>query len=302
MSITEQAQPGDGEGGAKKLDAKKVPFFKGLIGYFPRALKQVALVSRYGAHKYDWNGWEAVPNGEERYMDGLARHINAISEEGQFDITDSNLPHLAQVAWNALAVLELKMRSGEIPLTAIDYDGEVVGHGNTLKEGNPFVDEAKVAMPDFYDRVRDIVYWANKERLESTIQELGMSTKAADSVNHPGYWMMKSYAEERKFRSKYPEVINAMPERPLERVDTEKGNQLIVPHPDFCEGNRIYWHSKQRALEMLKTLGANPNDLSKSSNFKGTWFVGRWAQRLYQEKYPAYYDRLSDAVRPARRN
>ena len=130
----EVAQPGDGEGGAKKLDAKKVPLFKGCIEYFPRALQQVALVSRYGAQKYDWAGWQNVPRGEERYMDGLMRHVAALPVDGNYDVTDSHLPHLAQVAWNALAVLELKMRSGEIPLTAMDYVGEVVGKGKTLKE------------------------------------------------------------------------------------------------------------------------------------------------------------------------
>jgi hypothetical protein len=117
----EKARPGDLPGGGSKMDAGKVPIFKGLIGYFPRACEQVAAVSAYGASKYDWNGWEKVPDGEERYMDGLMRHVKAIAVDGNFDVTDSELPHLAQIAWNALAILEMKMRSGEIPLTQRTY-------------------------------------------------------------------------------------------------------------------------------------------------------------------------------------
>lgn len=113
---------GDLPGGGSKMDASKVPIFKGLVGYFPRALEQVAAVSAYGASKYDWNGWEKVPDGEERYLDGMMRHVQKLAVEGNYDVGDSELPHLAQIAWNALAVLEMKMRTGEIPLTQRTYE------------------------------------------------------------------------------------------------------------------------------------------------------------------------------------
>jgi len=93
-----------------KLDAGKSPVFRGLIDYFPRACLAVAEVSECGARKYKWKGWQAVPDGETRYQDALVRHICKESIEGPID-KDFGLLHSAHVAWNALAVLELKLRA-----------------------------------------------------------------------------------------------------------------------------------------------------------------------------------------------
>lgn len=94
-----------------KLDAGKAPVFQGAIAYFPRALSAVADVSALGAAKYAWKGWEAVPNGFDRYSNALGRHL---CKEG-YELIDSDLGclHAAQVAWNALARLELLLREQE---------------------------------------------------------------------------------------------------------------------------------------------------------------------------------------------
>ena len=95
-----------------KADEGKAPILQGLLQYFPRALKEVALVSSAGAKKYSWKGWEKVPDGPSRYGDALGRHLLAEAVEGQFD-GDTGLLHSAQVAWNALARLELLLREIE---------------------------------------------------------------------------------------------------------------------------------------------------------------------------------------------
>ncbi len=92
-----------------KLDAGKSPIFAGLIDYFPLACRAVANVSDVGARKYTWKGWESVPNGFIRYSDALVRHLVSASIEGPVDI-ETNLDHAAQVAWNAMARLELYLR------------------------------------------------------------------------------------------------------------------------------------------------------------------------------------------------
>jgi hypothetical protein len=92
-----------------KLDAGKPAVFRGLINYFPNACLAVAAVSTYGASKYAWKGWETVPDGFERYSDALMRHIIAESSEGPVDAT-TGLDHAAQVAWNAMARLELLLK------------------------------------------------------------------------------------------------------------------------------------------------------------------------------------------------
>lgn len=98
------------EPGAKG-DAGKSPVTRGALAYFPRALYAVAEVSKFGASKYSWKGWESVPDGVERYRDALGRHILYEAVEGLRD-KDTGLLHAAHAAWNALAVLELMLKAG----------------------------------------------------------------------------------------------------------------------------------------------------------------------------------------------
>jgi len=76
-----------------------------LLG-FSKALESVAEVTTFGAKKYTPDGWKKVDGGIERYTDALGRHLLKEKSEGYLD-SDSQLPHAAQVAWNALARLEL---------------------------------------------------------------------------------------------------------------------------------------------------------------------------------------------------
>lgn len=92
-----------------KLDAGKPSIYRGLVDYFPRAVMAVSSVSTYGANKYAWKGWESVPSGFNRYSDALMRHLVGETIDGPTD-PDTGLMHAAQVAWNALARLELLLK------------------------------------------------------------------------------------------------------------------------------------------------------------------------------------------------
>jgi hypothetical protein len=92
-----------------KLDHGK-PDLSLLIG-FGRALSKVGEVSTYGAAKYTRNGWESVPEGFERYTAAGLRHI--LAEGSEATDPESGLLHAAHHAWNALARLELLLRSFE---------------------------------------------------------------------------------------------------------------------------------------------------------------------------------------------
>jgi len=95
------------ESGAK-VDAGKNRL--GLVlGGFALALEQVGWVGTFGQKKYSPNGWLSVPDGQERYKDALYRHLLAY-ERGENVDKDSDLLHLAHLAWNALAVLEKELR------------------------------------------------------------------------------------------------------------------------------------------------------------------------------------------------
>lgn len=100
-----------------KLDAGKPAVFQGLLDYFPRACIEVARISTLGAAKYSWKGWEAVANGFNRYSDALVRHLCGEAIEGLYDSGPTGLGpdvlHAAQVAWNAMARLELLLRELE---------------------------------------------------------------------------------------------------------------------------------------------------------------------------------------------
>jgi hypothetical protein len=94
-----------------KLDAGKLR--AGLVlDDFALALTAVAAVGTVGAAKYTPHGWLSVPDAEARYTDAQRRHelAHAIGEEND---PDTDLPHLAHAAWNALARLQLALQDGE---------------------------------------------------------------------------------------------------------------------------------------------------------------------------------------------
>ncbi|QHS09150.1 dATP/dGTP diphosphohydrolase domain-containing protein [Sinimarinibacterium sp. NLF-5-8] len=73
----------------------------------PRAFLAVGQVATFGAQKYSDGGWRTVPDGVRRYRDAAYRHLlkSRIEECDE----ESGLPHLAHLAWNMLAVLELSI-------------------------------------------------------------------------------------------------------------------------------------------------------------------------------------------------
>ena len=101
----------DPHAAGSKLDAGKLHIVTHFLHYFPRACAAVTEVSDYGAQKYTSRGWVDVPNGFERYSDALGRHL--IAEGYESHDADSKLSHAAQVAWNALARLELMLQGEE---------------------------------------------------------------------------------------------------------------------------------------------------------------------------------------------
>jgi hypothetical protein len=101
---------------------------QGCLHYFPRALNAVAIVSKFGAEKYNVayseKNWLEVEDGENRYMDADGRHLLAEAIEGLYD-SDSDYLHAMHHAWDALARLEkMLIRGVEIkrPLTEVEDD------------------------------------------------------------------------------------------------------------------------------------------------------------------------------------
>ena len=93
-----------------KLDAGKNRLGLVITG-FARAIEKVGRVGTYGAIKYTPNGWRSVPNGQERYIDAMYRHLLKHASGEAMD-PDTGIQHLAHAAWNILAVLELEAGNG----------------------------------------------------------------------------------------------------------------------------------------------------------------------------------------------
>lgn len=90
-----------------KLDAGKIMPWLMLSG-FANAMAEIAKVTTVGANKYTPNGWRTVPNGRDRYLEAFARHALALARGEEVD-ADTGCLHLAQMAWNLLAALELEL-------------------------------------------------------------------------------------------------------------------------------------------------------------------------------------------------
>lgn len=121
-----------------KLDAGKTEFYNHLFTYFPEALRAVEAISAYGARKYTRMGWATVPDGVRRYTEALLRHVMAEARGEQVD-PESGLDHDAQVAWNALARLELRLRSQPCNNNGSGASGSKVAF---TPEGHPIVSSA----------------------------------------------------------------------------------------------------------------------------------------------------------------
>jgi len=104
----------DAHAAGAKLDAGK-PRVGLVVGGFARALEEVAKVGTFGANKYSDNGWMEVKDGIKRYTDAMGRHWLAECRGEIFDSGPGGTKcrHAAQVAWNALARLDLMIREEE---------------------------------------------------------------------------------------------------------------------------------------------------------------------------------------------
>jgi len=93
-----------------KLDAGK-PQVATVLDGFSRAVLEVSKVGTFGIAKYSKDGWQHVDNGFERYSNAMLRHY--LAEQSETIDKDSELLHIAQTAWNALARLELYLRDND---------------------------------------------------------------------------------------------------------------------------------------------------------------------------------------------
>lgn len=94
------------DGTGKKYDGGK-PMVGTLCRVFPRALLAVGQCIEFGTHKYPKpDNWKLVEEAFTRYQDSMMRHYLK-HQAGEVMDSETKLPHLSHMAWNALAILEL---------------------------------------------------------------------------------------------------------------------------------------------------------------------------------------------------
>ena len=69
-------------------------------------VEELVRVYTAGSHKYGDNTWQNLDNGYERYKAALLRHLMEYERGNRID-EETGCMHLAQVAWNAIAILHL---------------------------------------------------------------------------------------------------------------------------------------------------------------------------------------------------
>lgn len=67
-------------------------------------IEDIVKVYTAGAKKYGDDDWKNLDNGYQRYKAAMLRHLVEY-EKGNKTDTDTGCHHLAQVAWNAIALL-----------------------------------------------------------------------------------------------------------------------------------------------------------------------------------------------------
>lgn len=75
-------------------------------------MEEIVKVYTFGAEKYAPNTWQHLEDGYNRYKAALFRHIAAY-EKGEMLDPESNLPHLAHAAWNAIAMLHFSTKEAK---------------------------------------------------------------------------------------------------------------------------------------------------------------------------------------------
>lgn len=92
---------------------KAIPIATGVVDYFPKALAEVAKVSRAGNDQHNPGQplhWDRSKSTD--HADSLMRHF---LERGELDL--DGMRHSAKVAWRALAILQEELENeNEVPM------------------------------------------------------------------------------------------------------------------------------------------------------------------------------------------
>lgn len=121
---------------ATKARYDKPQPYRGVIARFPRAILALAEVSAYGTKKHelplDDKSYLEVPDAEYMFVEAELRHMLKEAINGPYDGDGDQLAHKLEKAWNALADVEVFLRSH--PLRESPADWKMVKPAQSLEE------------------------------------------------------------------------------------------------------------------------------------------------------------------------
>lgn len=80
----------------------------------PLGIQQIASIMTFGAEKYLPHSWQNVENGQERYLDGLMRHVEAFRLGEDLD-DDTKMHHLAHAGCCLFFIMHFLREQGRLP-------------------------------------------------------------------------------------------------------------------------------------------------------------------------------------------
>ena len=129
------------------------------------AINEIAKVYTAGADKYGENRWQNLKNGLERYRGAAFRHLFAYMQGSRYD-EETKCMHLAQCAWNVIAMLWLDMHDkGKFPFVSIDDSGFLNLSDLDKTDGSPF------------DKLMEFVKKESKLKGDETVRMLEYATR-----------------------------------------------------------------------------------------------------------------------------
>lgn len=144
-------------------------------------IEDIVEVYTKGAEKYSDNSWQNLENGLQRYKAALLRHLVAYEKGEEFD-EETHCKHLAQVAWNAIAMLWLSKhkKQDNKGTSTVTSTEESTKHDELLKALDERIESGIQSMNDILDEAENKV----KEDLkDNEVLNFGKKLRSKDIYN-----------------------------------------------------------------------------------------------------------------------
>lgn len=145
------------------MEAKKNDFTDKKLRWDLLPLKEIEKVVEVytaGSEKYGENTWQTLPNGYDRYKSALFRHLLEYEKGNEID-KETGCKHLAQVVWNAIAMMHC----------APKWEIESFKENLTLCALNKRIEEKIDSTNKILDEMESLVSDKEKERRAKIVED-----------------------------------------------------------------------------------------------------------------------------------